>query len=178
MKLSEAAKIYLSEYYILEQAKKNVDEFLNSVAEETYNYLNQNQERIILSGIKWDIERFDPKKVKSKSKLRIKLIATNNNKETLTTDTHFIYVIYKDVQNTIDLVNPHTVRIHAWTPNKYKEIREQIVTMNKDVIKNDIYSKDFIQLDLNSTEKSAEKIADFIINKCKEINIVVKNLSN
>ena len=170
-KLTEAGKLYLYDYQILTEARKEVERYLNAVVEEVYNIISKEIDDLSSSGLKihlWENQS-------SKGHMSLQFICLNN-------DCIFrkgkadIHIIYKDIRNT-DLLSPVSSKISTWSPTVASKSESILRKLSIEKYREDIYEPKIIELDLNSSTQAADEIAREILNRCNMLVSLIQSLN-
>lgn len=162
-KLSEAGVLYLTDYQILNEAKKEVERYLNSVVEEVNTIVSSRVEELTTDKIKvnlWENQS-------SKGHIDV-YFASLTDSALLRRDKADIYVVYKDIRN-LDNNSPTSARVSVWTPNVASKFEKVMKKKSLDKLEMDIYESVIIEFDLSNSMDTAQRIADEMLSKCETI---------
>lgn len=169
MKLSEAGKLYLEDYILLEQAKADVDQFLNSLAETVYDRLKMEIDvygELPYTGRAW---------LNQSTKGRIDLdVMTSDENTILRPNKADISIIYKDIRHYTKLTSSATIRISVWTPDVAKSVRQhlEVLCARKEI--ESCYQDQIVAVDLDDLQSTADEIVGVMMSKFTSIVDLLK----
>lgn len=172
-KLSQAGRLYLEDYYILSEALKDIDDFLESIIDQVQESLINITDELSIPELNWSLWR----NKSSRGSIEINGFAKTNILS-IGKKKAKIIIEYKDIRKTDELINPATIIISVWSPGTANEFKKKMQNLSKDFLGEDIYKKEYLELDLESASKSAEKISEFISEQCNKINIILNKMIN
>lgn len=167
MKLSEGGKLYLNEYYLLDEALNDINDFFNEVLDRVYKTLDfkiKNNEAGIFD---WNIYQ-------NKSRRGYLELGVQANTENEAFGKAKIQIIYKDIRYAEDLSSTSAVKIQTWSPASLDNFIGEVKKISQDMFKKDIYENDFVYLDFDDSDKSAETVVDYILRKYEQVNQIIK----
>jgi len=170
-KLSEAGKLYLKDYLVLDQARKDLHRFLNAVVDEVYEIISE--EKDDLSSEEFKLKLW--KNQSSKGHMQIQFLCLKD-KELFRKDMVDLYIIYKDIRNTTDLESSASVKVHLYSPAVASKLEEKLRKLSIEELGKDIYEAERIEVDLDSSSQTAENIAEYILDQCNLIRNLIKEL--
>lgn len=170
-KLSEAGRLYLKDYTILEEARKDMIRYLNAVVEEANELINEEIEELAPEGF-----RVSTKKVKaSKGKLFIRFECLEDYKGFRKNKVD-ISVSYRDIRRTSDLSDSTFTKIYSNTPKIASDLESKMRSLSEEKFGVDIYKPEYVNLNLDNSSKSAEEIKENILDKCNKIRKLINEL--
>lgn len=171
-KLSNAGKLYLNEYYILNEAKRDLEQYLDSVADQ----VTQN---LLIKGADFNTAQFSWNVWQNKS-TKGRIDVEFKAKESLPffrEGKADIYVIYKDIRHTTKLKDPGTIRLSVWTPAAAKGVEQEIQQRGLRLSEENVYEERFIELNIEDSRETAEKIVELIIEKSELIFSIISQMA-
>ena len=174
-KLTEPGRLYLKDYLILEEARKDMERFLNSVVDEAYDLIEEELEDLAP-------ENFTLKPWKGESqngKLHINFICKNNYDLSFFRENKIdIRIIYRDIRNTMDLNDPTFIKIFISSPTVASDVGSKLKNMSLEEYDINIYKPKYLKLDLDNTLNSAEMVKEEMLNKCNEALKLISFIQN
>jgi len=169
-KLTEPGRLYLKDYLILEEARKDMERFLNSVVDEAYDLIEEELEDLAPENFVLDLWQNES----TKGQLYIRFKSSNDtNFDLFRANKSDITIKYKDIRNTIDLSDPIFVKIFAESPTVASGVEDRLKNMSLEEYDNDVYQPKYLRLNLDNSSKSAELIRDEVLNKCNYIRKLI-----
>ncbi|MGM0411002.1 MAG: hypothetical protein ACQEQF_09610 [Bacillota bacterium] len=167
-KLSAAGKLYLKDYLTLEEARKDMERFLNSVLDEIKNLFKEEIEGLVPEG--FEINTWIRKN--SKGAMSISYFCTGQIKY-FREDSSDLHIVCKDIRVATDLTESTCVKINLQTPKVASDVENKLIELSQVMYNENIYEPNYIRLDLNNSSNSAEKIVDQILKKCIRIKEMI-----
>lgn len=171
MKLSEGGKLYLNEYYILDEALNDVNDFLNEILDRVYKTLEMKIKSSESEAFTWNIYQ-------NKSRRGYLELGIQSNKEIEEFGKAKIQIIYKDIRYAEDLSSTSGVKIQTWSPASMNNFISEVKSVSVDLFKKDIYENGFVYLNFDDSDKSAETIVEYILGKYEQVNKVIEVIEN
>jgi len=188
--LTEAGKLYLNDYYVLDEAREDLINFLNSITDQVYekwlelkNKELMNQEEILTWG-EWKSKstpghiEFAPRR------------GANNEYGLLEEGKTGINLNYGDVRHRSELHNPSSVQLHISVVNnikkklsqlpteKLKQAKEELKKFNIDIdLERRTIYRTFVNINPEDPQSTVDEIVDTIIEKCQGIEALIKHSS-
>lgn len=169
-RISEAGALYLNDYQILTEARKEVERFLNSIVEEVYNIILNEKEKLDTNNFRislWNNQS-------SKGHMRVEFISLKDD-NIFRKDKADLHIIYKDIRN-VDRIQPTSAQIVVWSPNVSSKLENDLRALSVEKLGEDIYNPLVVEFDLNNSISTAEKIAREIFSKGDLINQLIKEI--
>lgn len=170
-KLTEAGKLYLCDYQILTEARKEVERYLNSVVEEVYSIISKETDDLSSNDFRiylWENQS-------SKGHLEVQFICSNDN-SIFRKSKADIYIIYKDIRNT-NLLSPVSSKVFTWSPTVASKLEKILRKSSLEKFGEDLYKPVIIELDINSSTQAADKIAREILKRCNFVINLLQSLN-
>ncbi|MDY0236315.1 MAG: hypothetical protein RBR71_09815 [Gudongella sp.] len=158
-RISEAGVLYLNDYQILTEARKEVERFLNAIVDEVYNIIVNETDKISSDNFSTNIWQNQT----AKGHLEVQLIGLKEN-SIFRKDKADLYIVYKDIRN-IDDIEPNSGKITVWSPNVASKLEKSLGSVSMKSLGEDIYQSTIVEFDLNNSMSTAEEIAREIFNK-------------
>lgn len=171
MKLSEGGKLYLNEYYILDEALNDVNDFLNEILDRVNRTLELKIGNDASGIFSWNIYQ-------NKSRRGYLELGIHSNTENEEFGNAKIQIIYKDIRYAEDLSSTSTVKIQTWSPASLNNFIGEVKKVSGDLFGSDIYENVSIYLNFDDSDKSAEAIAEYILKKYEQVNKVIEVIEN
>ncbi|MCD8503244.1 MAG: hypothetical protein LRY71_18305 [Bacillaceae bacterium] len=170
-KLSNAGKLYLDEFYILTEAKKELDRYLDMVVDQVYQELKSKETLYSNSHFQWSVwqNKSTKGRIDVEFKVKEKISYFREGKADL-------YIIYKDIRHTNSLQNPASVRISLWTPAAANGVKEEVQQMSLKLHQENLYNPMFLELDLEDSQETATRMAECILDRSKMIFTVLEEI--
>lgn len=169
MKLSEAGKLYLEDYTLLEQVKADVDQFLNRLSETVYESLKiemDGYDGLPYVGRPW---------LNQSTKGRIDLdVMTSEGNTILRPNKADISIIYKDIRHYTKLPSSATIRISVWTPDVARSVRQHLedLCVRKEMAS--CYQDQIVAIDLDDLQSTADDVVGIMMSKMNSIVDLLK----
>lgn len=170
-RLSNAGKLYLNEYYILSEARTDLERYLDSVVDQVYQMLLSKENDFTTSKFSWSVWQNKSTKgridveFKAKGKLPFFREAKSD-----------ISVIYKDIRHFNKFTDPETIRISVWSPGTSKNVEQEIQQQGLNNYQKNIYEEIYVKLNLEDSSEAAEKISEHIIEKSELIFSIINEI--
>ena len=170
-KLTEAGRLYLNDYSILEEARKDAIRYLNAVVEETYELVNEEIEDMAPEGFEMYTWKNDSSKGVMGTSFRCvsEIIYFRKDKVDLTMN-------YKDIRRAKDLSDSKFIKIYLTSPKIASNLEERLREFAEERIGEDIYSSDFIRLNYDNSSQTAEELSEKILDKCNTVRELIIDL--
>lgn len=187
MKLSEAGRLYLQDYYILDEARKDVDRFIGEILEETFSRLNEEAGNFSDDVFNWQlwVARSSPGYFSISSQYKKDGGLFRKGKDD-------IYITYQDVRRCNDLKKTDSIKIEINTSSIFKrnlkKFKENNALKLEEALK-EIADKDTpldfnkkvhyeleLKIDLNDSDNSIVQITDLILEKWSALDEFVRML--
>ena len=172
-RLSEAGELYLDNYFVLEKANNEVENYLDSVLNNTIKLVLEGLKDLNSDYFEWSyrVNNSNPGTIQF---WPVNLIESN----VFRLDQKDIYVKYNDIRRFSDYEKSDSVKIYMYNPNVSSYLEDIIgkIVKYKDLDK--IYKEEFISLDLGNSINSAEKISEKILNRCEAVNDLILKINN
>ena len=166
-RITEAGSLYLNDYQILTEARKEVERFLNSIVDEVYNILMSGKENLDSNNFSIHIWQNQS----SKGHLQIEFKNLRDD-EVFREDKVDLYIIYKDIRN-LDDIKPNSAEVSVWSPNVASKLENHLRALSIKKLGEDIYKPAVVGFDLRNSISTAENIAREIFNKGDLINKLI-----
>ncbi len=170
-KLSEAGKLYLKDYLVLDQVRKDLNRFLNTVVNEIYEIILEETDDLSPEGFKLKLW----KNKSSKGHMQVKFLSLKDRK-LFRKDRGDLYIIYKDIRNTTDLSSPASVKVYVHSPTIASELEEELRGLSRQELDRDIYEAEVVEFDSDSSSQIAEKVAEQMLDQCNLLRNLIKKL--
>lgn len=172
-KLSRAGLLYLKDYNILNEARKDMERFLNEIINQVYKRLKEVKNEFNSSDFKWGVWENKSSKghLEVSNAAEIEFGGFKKGKAN-------IYIIYDDIRNKSNITNPLTVCISVRSPLALRALKEELKSISNDILSKDIYEPTFVNLDIENSDNSVEEVTASIMEKCKEVNLVIQECLN
>jgi len=174
-KLTEPGRLYLKDYLILEEARKDMERFLNSVVDEAYDLIEEELEDLAPENFTLDIWQNESNK--GQLYLRFKCI-DNNKTDLFRQDKSDITIKYRDIRNTMDLSDPTFIKVFVGSPTVASDVESKLKKLSSEKYNYDVYQPKYLRLNLDNSSKSANLIRDEILNKCNYIRKLINSIQN
>lgn len=168
-KISEAGKLYLEDYYILNEAKKEAGNYLDDVLKQVHNIVSDEIKSLDKPYLKWEIW------VNQSTRGYMQIYLVPQSEKEISKKSK-ISILYKDVRYTTELSNTSSVRISVWTSSEAKYFIKEVKKLSMNLMNKDIYKTKILPLDLNDSVQSAETISEYILDVYNSINLIIEEL--
>ncbi|MGM0549309.1 MAG: hypothetical protein ACQER0_08575 [Bacillota bacterium] len=168
-KLSEAGKLFLEDYLVLNEAKNDVDRYLNTVVRKVHDIILEQLDDFTSEDLRLNI--WENKSTRGRLQVRFESLTEH---ELFRKNKYDLYIMYRDIRNATDLFTNNSVKLYLYSPAVVSNLEDTLIRLSQEKLDYNIYNKKVIELDLNSSTQTAEKIAEEIFDM---INII-KNLLN
>ena len=187
MKLSEAGRLYLQDYYILDEARKDVDKFIGVILEEIFSKLNEETDNFNDDIFNWYLwmSRSSPGYFSVNSQYKKEGGLFRKSKDD-------IYITYRDVRRCNDLKTTDSVKIEINSGSIFKrnlknfkennalKLEEAIMEIGDKDTPLDFNKKVHydleLKIDLNDSDNSIVQITDLILEKWSALDEFVRML--
>jgi len=177
-KLSAAGKLYLQDFYILNEAQNDIFSFLDAVVEQSYQTVEGSMKDLHDPDelFNWSIWKYktNPGKMEIWPWTKKEIYPFGKNKQDL-------YMVYCDVRHDPELSDTAAVSITVRCTNMFLRSLKQLSAEDLrkaqkaaepfetiiDLTKRNVLSKEEIKLNLDSTSDSADSIAEIIAERCR-----------
>lgn len=166
--LSKAGLLYLKDFVILNQARKDVDEYLNDVVEQVYGNVRSLKGSVIIQGFDWGVWQ----NKSTRGHLEINITAKDNIKG-FRKDKPDVYIMYNDIRCSSKITDPLSVQVNIWSPSIANGLKRELSIISKKLLDKDIYESTYIDLNVESSSESSERIMSSIIQKFNELSMVI-----
>lgn len=166
-KLSEAGKLFLKDYLVLNEAKNDVDRYLNTVVRKVHDIILEQLDDFNSKDLQLNI--WENKSTKGRLQIRFKSLTEH---ELFRKNKYDVYIMYRDIRNATDLFTNNSIKIYLHSPAVVSNLEDTLKKLSQEKLNYNIYTQKIINLDLDSSTQSAEKIAEEIfamINIIKEL---------
>ena len=190
-KLTEAGKLYLNDFYILEEARNDLFIFLNYISDQIHDkWVEQSENKELFNkeeGLTW---------VSYKSKGTPGNMhfwpkgSGNQGCGLLEEGDSGISLAYGDVRHRAELYNPSSVQLHISVTNNFKKKLNQVPSnkLNRALEEAKKYNVDFdldkrtiygtqIKINVNDPQTAIDEITETLVEKCQGIEAFLKNCS-
>lgn len=171
MKMLEEGKLYLKDYYILNESKKNMESYLNDIFNRLEYLFSLKNAEINTDFYRW--ESWRNKSTDGTIQFYIKPIIDIPN---MRKDKADIYIIVFDVRNTSELQNTNSVLITLETNKTNKALIQMFNKLNEDFDNSSLLKSITINLSLENSEADADNIMETINSIFSQTNNVVDKL--
>lgn len=171
MKMSEEGKLFLNDYYILNEAKRNMESYLNEVFNRLEYLFSLKNAEINTDLYKWESWRNKSTDGTIQFFIKPRIDITNMRKEKAD-----IYIIVYDVRNTSELKNTNEVLVKLVTNKTNKALIQMLNKLNEDFHNSSLLKSITINLSLENSEADADNIMETINSVFSETNNVVDKL--
>ncbi len=190
-KLTEAGRLYLNDYYVLEEARNDLFVFLNYITDQVYDkWLEQKNKKELFNNVKelswgsWKSKgnpgniQFEPKATAEKG---YGLYEAGESG---------IVLAYGDIRHRSELYDPSSVQLHISAVNNIRKKLNQIsaekmeqamkelskYNIDLDISKRAIYQT-FVKINPADPETTIDEITEIIAEKCQGIEVLIKHCS-
>ena len=184
-KLSQAGRLYLEHFYILQEAQNDVNNFLNEVVEKTYQGLLEKKDLLpVPKNFTWQIW----KNQASPGVIEISPVALMET-GLFSKGKVDLHLTYLDVRHDSKLTETDAVSITINSTNrirkKLKRLPFDIPSMAEEIELVNETPLDFgqrvnyrsqLQLNLDSASESSEIVMEYIVERCEEVEAFVSRL--
>ena len=140
-KLSEAGRLYLKDYSILEEARKDMVRYLNAIVDETYDLVNEEIDDMAPEGFEMHTWKNDSSKGVMHASFRC-----ISDIEFFRKDKMDLKVFYRDIRRAKDLSDPKFIKIYLASPKIASDLEDTLRNFAKDRIDENIYEPEYIKL--------------------------------
>jgi len=162
-RLTEAGSLYLNDYQILDEARKEVDRYLNSVVEEVNNIVSAEIPNILTE--KYKINVWENKS--SKGHFEVQFICMYDT-SIMRRDKVDLSLIYKDIRNEYN-INSASAKVYLYAPSIASKLENRLSKLSEEKIGENIFQQSIIEFDLNNSLSTAMKISSEMLNKTKSV---------
>lgn len=166
-KISEAGALYLKDYQVLTEARREVEKYLNSIVDVVYKIISDEKNSFSFKDFKINLWQNQS----SKGHLEVQFINLEDT-NLLRKDKIDIYIIYKDIRNADD-IDTSSGKVFVWSPNLALKLENYLRELSIEKFGEDIYTPTIIEFDLNDSIETAETISKEVLNKAKLINKLI-----
>lgn len=170
-KLSEAGKLFLKDYLVLNEAKNDVDRYLNTTVRKVHDIILEQLDDFNTEYLQLNI--WENKSTRGRLQIRFKSLIEH---ELFREDRYDIYIMYRDIRNATDLFTNNSVKIFLHSPAAVSNLKDSLIKLSQKKLGYNIYNKKIILLDLDSSTQSAEKIAEEIFDMINIIKELLKDI--
>lgn len=172
-KLSEAGKLYLKDFLILEEARKDMERYLNAVVEEAYELVNEEVADLAPEGFKIKVKEVET----TKGQLYVHFKCLEDY-EVFRKNRVDMKVDYRDIRKTSDLSDPTFTKIYSKSPKIASDLESKMRDLSENKFDVNIYKPEYVRLDLGNSSKSADKISEKVLDKCNLIRKLIESLKS
>ena len=160
-KLSKEGKLYLKDYLILDQAREEANKFLDAIVEKVYDNVQAKE----LEANNFTIELFQSQSFKGQLQLQFRSLEDNDffSKEKVD-----MYIVYRDVRNSKNLPSTKAAKVFVYISDEAEDVKEKL--------DDDVYKSEIVEFDLSSSDHTAEKVTEAIINQFNQLKDLVGQL--
>lgn len=184
-KLSQAGRLYLEHFYILQEAQNDVNNFLNEVVEKTYQGLLEKKDLLpVPKNFTWQIW----KNQASPGVIEISPVALMET-GLFSKGKVDLHLTYLDVRHDSKLTETDAVSITINSTNRIRKklkrlpfdipsMAEEIELVNESPLDfgQRVNNRSQLQLNLDSASESSEIVMEYIIERCEEVEAFVSRL--
>lgn len=163
-KLSEEGKLYLKDYLILEEARNDANRFLNTIIERVYSLVENEKDDLNTDNFR--LVLWENKTTRGQMSVRFGAIKDIN---LFRKDLFDVFLRYRDIRNTTDLSSARKIKLYLYSPAVSSKLENKLQELSEREYGENIYDPQIIKINLDSSQQSAEKIAEIILNKCMQI---------
>lgn len=163
--MTDAGALYLNDYYILSEARKEMDQFLNHVVTNVHAKLIEELKLIPDDIIKWTIWINQT----SLGYMQITAIATKQISKP-------IYIIYRDIRNTSSLTDPKSIELSISTIAEAKQLKLDLNRLSQKMFSYLLTDPIYPTLNLSSSEESVDTIVSVILNRCNQLIQIIQTM--
>lgn len=171
MKMTEAGKLYLRDYYILNEAKRDMDSYLNDIFDRLETLFQQKTTEINNNAYTWAYWR------NKSTDGMIQFYVTPNEKiPNLRTGKSDIYLMVQDVRNTSELINAETVKIGMFANKTNKALIQAFCLINQEFNRSDKLKSQFFDIKLENSVRDSEDIMEILLSDFLMVNAALDQL--
>lgn len=171
-KITEAGALYLKDYYVLNEAKDEMDQFLNTVLATVHTKLAEELKELSDGTFQWVVKNNQS----SPGYLQVNLLLPNGIHGFIRAGNVDVYIIYRDIRNTSRISEPKSIELTVTTSAQAKQLRAELMKMSEDVSEGALLGHHYPALDLSSSENSAETIVDKMLSLCVELRGMIEDI--
>jgi len=184
-KLSEGGRLYLQEFYILQEAQNDVFNFLNEIVEKTYQNLLEKKDLLpVPEDFSWEIW----KSQSSPGTLEVYAISSKEFR-LFKKGKSELYLQYLDVRHDSELTETGQVSLSIHSRNEFrKKIRQLPAEVTSKAFEEAegqdislsfeqrVINRSEVKLDLDSATKSSDIISGLILERCGGLEAFISSL--
>lgn len=121
-KLTEAGALYLKDYYILTEAREEMEKLVNEVLSAVFFKLDEMKQELTDVITKWSIWRNQS----SPGYMEIQLQLLKGDPNIRRIDKTDVYIVYRDVRHSPRIKEPYSVELKVTTPGQAESLRQNI----------------------------------------------------
>lgn len=168
-RLTDAGNLYLNDYQILNEARKEVDRYLNAVVDSVYEMLKSENYNFSTDLFKVNIRNNES----SKGNLNMSLRYLKDGAILKKNKINF-NITYKDIRHE-DRIQPTECRIYLWSPVD-TNLKNIISPLALEKLGKDIYNPTMLELDLSNSTNAAEAAKDIIVGIYEDIMLLTSEI--
>jgi hypothetical protein len=171
VELSNTGRLYLNEFYILNEARKDLEFFLDALTDSVFQQLMMRKVDFSSNHFSWDVWRNKSTygRIDVEFKVKEKVPLFRDGKAD-------IYIIYEDIRHTVDLKNHSTIKISVWSPSAAKGVEQTIKQEGLKNFQTNIYEVYFVEINVEDSSETAKKIVEHITEKSKLIFMIIERI--
>lgn len=164
-KITEAGRLYLEDYHILNEANKDMNKFLDEILVNIHSELTPKLKDLSNDTCKWSMWLNQS----SLGLLEIQLRFNNNQFDYIKNDKVILYIEYRDIRRTSRISKPQTVELGVFMNGHAKNLGVRINNKSQSSTGHPILDRYYVSLDLESTETSVDNIVNELQSYCVKI---------
>jgi len=171
-KLTEAGALYLKDYYILTEARDEMEKYLDRVLSVVHFKLVDMMQELTDDITKWSVwnNQSSPGYMQISTQL---LKGDSNIRRIGKTD---VYVVYRDVRHSSRIKEPYSVELKVTTYGQAKLLRQEIELRSVNMFGNNIIGYHYPSLVPESSDDSADIIFDASQDICMKLKKIIDSI--
>ena len=167
--MTRAAELYLEDYYILSEARSELDRYLDRMLEEVYDALSSETERLNDEESEWRIWR----NKSSSGIIQLELFIKTPQFEFLRHKKSDIYVQYKDIRQTTRITTPKSVEISTFCTRLDKRLKQELNQRSNELFGLDLIGFRYPAIDTENMDQTVEEVVRVMVESCQRINEII-----
>lgn len=171
-KLTEAGALYLKDYYILTEARDEMEKYLDKVLSAVHLKLVDMMQELTDDIIKWGV--WSNQSSPGYMQIFIQLLKGDSSIRRIgKTD---VYVVYRDVRHSSRIKDPYSVELNVTTYGQTKSLRQEIERLSLNMFGTNIIGYHYPSLVPDSSDESAEIIFDTAQDLCMKLKKIINSI--
>lgn len=175
-KLTEAGALYLKDFYILTEAREEMENYLDKVLSSVHLKIADMVQELADDITKWGVWRNQA----SLGYMQITIQLLKDDPNIRRGKSSDVFVVYRDVRHLSRIKEPYSVELDVTTHGQAKLLGQEIERLSANLFGSNILRKHYPSLIPESSDESADNIFDVAQDICMQLkkiidSIVIKN---